>query len=485
MSVKISLAGSLAITTAVAAPGRPGATGTGIEGDQILEGEKTFADKATFLGDVELSSVTTAGTVTSFKQGDIEYLRVTKLGQTQVNLNLSNVQITGTNQSAIVWGSQIISRTRDGNFNAGFIADNEKSSLVALAGWNYTTSIPGGFLILESTLSTPTEAGQILGSLLGRGKWNIDTGDNPTPAYMMFVSGGPWAQNNCPMDVVFGASPAGTQLATEKFRVTGIGAKVTGKLEVTTEVVAPNVLTDKSIQAASSPGLFKNGSWKRVRARNVPAGTNTFYTVPAGKKAIIAAYAFVNPTGAAITIALAHVLGGVTHQIQPAVNVNPNANSGANALFYVLEAGESFAGITNGAGLNLNVRIIEFDASSGFKSPRLLTLSAGDNVLYTCPAGKRAITLTAGATTQGAVLPNAFIYNSSGGTRTYSVHGTDPGTTATSNDTRTGGLAILGTNSVNLSQYLPVTVEAGESIVINVDAAGASYVTALLYELDI
>jgi hypothetical protein len=200
--------------------------------DPVFTGTVTIED--------ELASNTTA---VSHIQDGLPWLEVTKIDPTLVNIAFKNcVVIADATQSTFTYGNSITSRSSSGR--AFFLADDERPALTNIANWVYNVAGSnrlGGTLLLEQSGGAPTQSGDGIGSIYARGKWDANGGDNPTPGYIMFVSAGAWASGNCSMDIVFGATPVGSQTAVEHFRVTGTGAKVTGTLQVTGAATASNL----------------------------------------------------------------------------------------------------------------------------------------------------------------------------------------------------------------------------------------------------
>lgn len=389
----------------------------------------------------------------------------------------------------IVWSGDIQTITTDkftsiANDHEGAL--EARVDLVGLTG--FSTPMSGGRILLSQSGGVPSAAEQIIGHIDFTGKYD-GGGDNPYPGFIWGVSAGPWSPSSTPFDFVFTTCPAGSVGSFEHFRITGTGAKATGTLTATESVAAPRILQGNAAMpdeltpgALGSPPFFKGGRYKAVRSSGLASGTSDLYTVPAGKKASVLGTWIFNPTGGAIVFAAQAKIGGVGYSLTaPTASVAANAVANAGQQI-VLEAGESYSIAASAAGLNVWLRIVEFDSGSHWKSARLLSLAAGANTLYTVPAGKIAFPSST-SFNLGSASAIIGVVNLSGGARTLTPHGTAPGSLAVSAATQSGPAAVALANNGAASLFAPVMLGATESLSVNADAAGAVFAWVNVYEV--
>lgn len=236
----------------------------------------------------------------------------------------------------------------------------------------------------------------------------------------------------------------------------------------------PNdVVRESGFSVAGIPaGAMRNARLvPGLRFQSVDAGTTDLYTVPAGRRAMLVVnYAF-NPTGGSLTYNSKIKVSGTYYSTSGTLTVTAGVLfQSANML--MLEAGEAIAVTTNGAGLNIAYKVIEFDAASSIRTVKLLALVSGDNTLYTCPTGYNAL-LMPGVATTGAANGAAIFWNGSGGSKTLTYHASAAGVSASSIANRFGSGGTVAdqamlTSTANVS--LPQCLAAGESVIINCDA---------------
>src|SRR5690606_38967139 len=114
------------------------------------------------------------------------------------------------------------------------------------------------------------------------------------------------------------------------------------------------------------------------------------YTCPAGKKALITQVMGISSP--IMTGALQLKVSGNYYNFT-ALNT-AWGNVSTNSFGIVINAGEGLSFTVNSnAGGNLWARVMEMDISTPIYTARLLSLSAGDNTIFTVSAGKTAITL--------------------------------------------------------------------------------------------
>jgi len=211
-----------------------------------------------------------------------------------------------------------------------------------------------------------------------------------------------------------------------------------------------------------------------------------YYTVPAGKKALVASFASAmvfNPTGGGLTVTLELKIGATYYVIANATAVAAGALvliTSNNGISLILEAGDTICMTASGTGMAMWFRPIEVDAASPVKCVRLTSLASGDNTIYECPANYKGLILRSGYEV-GIAYPfgtggNAVLYqNNSGGARSVYLK-FHPN----------GGSAIQITPSASVNDFSgtifacsPPTMVAGDKLIINTNAATAAQLVML------
>lgn len=237
---------------------------------------------------------------------------------------------------------------------------------------------------------------------------------------------------------------------------------------------------------------MRNAKPKPLPQRDVGGATIDVYTVPSGKRLLHIATGVVNPSAGAITVQPKIKISGTYYPIVPSQNPGAGVAIVFNAAsMFILEAGDTLAytvgAKVSGVGLNIIPKLVEFDAASPAKTARLIAPAAGDNQLYQCPLGKRALLtqFSVGTWSQAGTLN---FFNNAGGSRTFVPHVTPAGSVVTGTSTRTGAGATLADQAqltTNTAGSLPYVIAPEETIIINFDASVTnSLLWQTLYELD-
>ena len=209
---------------------------------------------------------------------------------------------------------------------------------------------------------------------------------------------------------------------------------------------------------------------------NLATGQQDLYTCPSGKRAYVVVAFGYNTSAGSITIQPEIKVSGTYYRIGNDVTLTTLTGGGITNPEIVLEAGEIFAvNLTTTNGLNIWVRIIEFDNTSGFKTAKILALANGNNTLYTCPAStiaKMMTTYTNEATGTGAIK----YMNASGASRNITNNVVPSGgSVATGNQ---AGPLQAGANNTFLSVIAPpVPLAAGDFINVNTNNGTAGQVS--------
>lgn len=240
-------------------------------------------------------------------------------------------------------------------------------------------------------------------------------------------------------------------------------------------------------QALTQDGSNKlsNASFVNASALNVASGSITdIYTCPSGKKAALYNTNIYTPSSSTVNW---YFKSGGNYYVLDRETVNGGNDYLLSGI--VLDAGEGLSVDTTVSGLNIWFSIIEFDDDVPLKSVKTLSLSTGDNTVYTCPSGKTAIPYWDNLCRNldsAAVLTatNGVSYqNSSGTTRTIHMYCVpNGGSTATTNEITNGARSISNGNHGN-NRVIPY-LTAGDYFVVNVDANTATqWVYVTVWEL--
>ncbi|MFN8609405.1 MAG: hypothetical protein U0931_17840 [Vulcanimicrobiota bacterium] len=221
-----------------------------------------------------------------------------------------------------------------------------------------------------------------------------------------------------------------------------------------------------------------------VLKQTLSAGTGhiDFGPVPTGKRWKVLSLFMTLPSGSvAYTTQLKS--GGSYYSIMPQSYASPGiapALADLRAL-PVLEAGESYSILAGGAGLSISTSILEFDATSAFQTVKSLSLSSGNNTLYTCPTGKTAVIVGQyGSVPPALNAPSGITYlNLTGSNRTYYVNVVKSGDSpsapgAGSNSYHNSAVTITDGVVQSIPSNAFLVLEAGDFINLNVDSGGGN-----------
>jgi len=229
--------------------------------------------------------------------------------------------------------------------------------------------------------------------------------------------------------------------------------------------------------------LFFYDDLQTVSALGIATGTTNLYTAPAGKRVMICGATVANLSGVGnITYSFSVSVSGTSYQLRTAQTLTNGSQASNITGVYILEPGEIFQ-ITTGTnnGLNVWCRIMTFPSSFPLYSPKIIAPSSGDNTIYTCPAGAKAIPIHG---SQPYLASVGFIGfgNSSGGALNLTSYvvpsGGAVGTTNKSNPATSVGNGV--------TSYLQINsiLSAGDFIVGNLSGTGtASILWTSVYEI--
>ncbi len=222
--------------------------------------------------------------------------------------------------------------------------------------------------------------------------------------------------------------------------------------------------------------ILPSGKIAQVFNQATVNGNNDLYTVPAGKRAVLAGSAL-NQSGGSLNVINQLKINGA--YVQVAVTAAVANNASLNLIPFntlpIAEAGETISLNCNGV-LHLFAAIILLDQNDGVRSPKLTTLNAGDNLVYTCPANRIAF-ITNGSNSGNAPVRS---FNQSGGTRTYKLRCVPNGQAPS--DTFNLSAAWTTANGVSTNQVIaePAFMSPGDYLSLNVDAGTATQFFYLL-----
>jgi len=219
---------------------------------------------------------------------------------------------------------------------------------------------------------------------------------------------------------------------------------------------------------------------------SAPSTHFDMYTCPPNRRAFIYNYSIFNPGAIPNATTLYVKIGGVYYQISVAVLTTGGTNTQANQNpFWVLEGGQSYSANSGNGGQTVFLNIIEFDGAAPLRTVYLLSLAAGDNVLYTCPTGKSAICNT---NISALNLYSSYVvkgndpldyWNLSGATRTVQYNMVLAGSSVSSaNQLVPAGSVATGSpagNTTGLNNICtPITFNPGDSFHISTDDPSAT-----------
>ncbi len=221
---------------------------------------------------------------------------------------------------------------------------------------------------------------------------------------------------------------------------------------------------------------------------NLLLGTMDIGTPPVGYKWMIRSSRIKNNTGASITIYPAVKFSGTYYRAfsTQAIPNNSTASINGSYLFPILENGDYLAINSTATGLTGWIYVDEFPASVEVKCVKLLSMSTGNNTLYTCPVGANAILPSSSGFTQSLGPSNVAVANQSGTSRTFYAGVIPTGQSLT--DPATGSYSLAGiastfaTNAVGFLN-VPCYVPSQASVVVNASGASAGLICWLnVYE---
>jgi len=205
-------------------------------------------------------------------------------------------------------------------------------------------------------------------------------------------------------------------------------------------------------------------------------GSNVMFTVPVGKKAKPLTMSVFNPTGSPATFYSEWNFGSGFVRWNVDVTVAANGSSATNSSGDILEAGQSVSINTSVATLTASIGYLLFASTELAQTYRVL-MSTTKQTLFTCPAGKVAVTSDningfVSATT------NIRFVNTTGNTPTITV------TLETSTTPETTIHRAAGINANNITTFQYVFLKAGDIIRVVSSTNDAVYAAVNVTLLD-
>lgn len=209
-------------------------------------------------------------------------------------------------------------------------------------------------------------------------------------------------------------------------------------------------------------------------------GDLDLYTVPANRRALIYSCQTLCSVFNSSSIVTPELKNSGTYyalavpRTYAALSTTGPQNTLISAL--ILEAGETFSVNVNVANTYTHVLgMVEFDNTANIRSVKTFNVGSGDTLIYTCPAGKTAMSIdsncaigsggfwvtqqnTTSFTYYASIVPNGQVLSA-----TYR---------AINNFTITGSLSPVGSGITAFPPY--VSLAAGDTIYLNSTSAGAN-----------
>jgi len=211
-----------------------------------------------------------------------------------------------------------------------------------------------------------------------------------------------------------------------------------------------------------------------IHASNLGVGTNDLFTVPTGKRFLLDL--IIASTTNTVSTTNAHTLlgtNGIYYRGSASATITTNNNTSLSFFsgeLLFLEAGEILAANISKQGANLLVSGLLFPNTISAYSAKVLSLNSGDNTVYTCPAGKAAVSPTLPTQVPGSPCVTGSYMNSSGSTRVVKCYVVPSGGSPDSTNIQfIKSISNLQTASFQASVMFP-----GDYIVINTDSNAAT-----------
>lgn len=234
-------------------------------------------------------------------------------------------------------------------------------------------------------------------------------------------------------------------------------------------ITQPNQIISDTYGSLSLP----SATFRSVTGSNLATGNTDLYTAPAGKRAVVAAMTIGNGNGS--TVFAEAKISGTYFRLQGTATTSTAAGINLTPLMpFVLDPGDTISvncSACAGTG-NLFLKVIEFPSAYAFHSPRLTTLAASANTLYTVPANSSAVLLALNLPVSIGPLAGACgISNSSGGPINFSINLVPSGGSVAAGNLITGTQSVA--NNSGTAFACSSTMTAGDFISVTSASAAA------------
>jgi hypothetical protein len=255
--------------------------------------------------------------------------------------------------------------------------------------------------------------------------------------------------------------------------LTGLAASATTNTtnasNISSGTLSESRLTEDNLPL-SYAGLppIQNGTIKNLFSSNAASGDVDLYACATNKRCLMLAALVSNFSGSTITAYPEVKISGSYFRVGGSNGVTNNSNSTflvTNGI-YIAEAGETLSFHTTGAGLNIWVRVIEFDNTSHLKSAKLTNPTSGDNTLYTVAASRSAIIFAVNNAAPTTYTMGAA--NDSGSTRTITPYCVPSGGSAATGNKINAAQSVTSANSSSIT--ICPALSTGDFINVNLDA---------------
>lgn len=253
--------------------------------------------------------------------------------------------------------------------------------------------------VMETSTTTGTGAYTLAGAVTGYQTVGAVLADGDTAYFGAYGVDNGGNRNGDGWEEFYGTyTVSGTSLARTKIEKSSNSNNAVSWGAGTRRIVLIDLPSkSKGLNAVICGVVLPNAKFVRLEGSNLAIGTTDLYTVPSGKRALIASTLTAYNSSAGSITAFPKVKIGATYYREGgsstlASNTGTVLNGGI-----VLEPTDKFSiDCATTAGLNVIGHVIEYDAHCPVYSPRLLTLGTGITTIYTCPTGKTAIVLPQG-----------------------------------------------------------------------------------------
>lgn len=220
-----------------------------------------------------------------------------------------------------------------------------------------------------------------------------------------------------------------------------------------------------------------NVKYPRATLNSSASGLNDVYTCPSGRRAWVGYSGLRNQNAAIRTMRPSWKISGTYY------NMNSNntqvSSSGynfdSNDNGMILEAGETIAWDAQTSLLNSYTQIIEFDATNALKTAKIIGVTSGDNTVYTCPSGKKAIITTGNGLPLGATINGSIWVSASTAINGIIYIVPNGGSPGASNKYYGTAFASGTAKNVNIQAVL----SPGDAIVFNSDVTSSTSLVAV------